>query len=235
MLWAQVLLFSQESPQPILTKALYFDVSPPLRDMVLRQSEKADLSWKEGFVRNFYLSPEKQQIIQNRKPDNMIQDYQGKVISDTTRVNFEGVNNVNNVVPPDTYGDIGPSHYFQLVNLSFAIFDRQGQKLLGPVNTSTIWDGMPHNFNNGDGVVLYDENADRWLVSQFSFPSFPEAPFYQMVAVSQTSDPTGSWYRWEFKFDEIPDYPKFGVWRDGYYMSYTRIKSNSFQWLGVGA
>jgi hypothetical protein len=94
---------------------------------------------------------------------------------------------------------------------------------------------MPHNSNDGDAVVLYDENANRWFFSQFSLPSMPYGPFYQMVAVSQTSDPTGSWYRWEYTFSSMPDYPKFGVWPDGYYMSCNRFSSGSTNYAGTGA
>jgi hypothetical protein len=220
---------------PTEGKAVYFDVSQPLRTFITKAPVATDQSWKDGIVPNG---------LENHCPgnnalalanDSVIQPQNGQILPDTTIRNFDGLGNVNNVVPPDTHGDVGPSHYFQLVNLSFAIYDKTGVKLLGPFNTSRIWEGLPHNSNNGDGIVLYDEQADRWLISQFSFPSYPQGPFYQMVAVSQTPDPTGSWYRWEFSFSDLPDYPKFGIWPDGYYMSYTRLKAQTLQRDGVGA
>jgi hypothetical protein len=94
---------------------------------------------------------------------------------------------------------------------------------------------MPNNSNDGDAVVLYDEAADRWLFSQFSLPNFPNGPFFQMVAVSQTSDPTGAWYRYQFSFTDMPDYPKLAVWPDGYYMSCNRFSSGSTNYMGTGA
>ena len=39
---------------------------------------------------------------------------------------FDGVSNVNGVLPPDTNGDVGPNHYVQWVNLSFAIYSKSG-------------------------------------------------------------------------------------------------------------
>ena len=81
-------------------------------------------------------------------------------------VNFDGVGNVNGVLPPDTQGDVGPNHYFQMVNLSFAIWDKQGNLLYGPVDNSTLWQGFVGAWtgtNDGDPVVLYDEMADRWM------------------------------------------------------------------------
>jgi hypothetical protein len=76
-----------------------------------------------------------------------------------------------------------------------------------------------NNVNDGDPVVLYDDLADRWFVSQFGLPGYPNKPFYELVAVSATPDPLGPWYRYLYKFENMNDYPKFGVWPDGYYMS----------------
>jgi hypothetical protein len=226
---------AQQPVVPLVQKAVYYDVSPPLRDVQKEPARKADNSWKDGCVPNDFSFGGLTDNYRTGAGDSVIQRKNGQRLPDSTIHNFDGLTNINNVVPPDTHGDVGPSHYFQLVNYSFAIYDKSGTRLLGPLNTSQIWEGLPHNSNNGDGVVLYDEQSDRWLISQFSFPSYPQGPFYQMVAVSQTSDPTGSWHRWEFAFGDLPDYPKFGIWPDGYYMSYTRLKAQTLQRDGVGA
>ncbi|MCX6303903.1 MAG: T9SS type A sorting domain-containing protein [Bacteroidetes bacterium] len=227
-------VFAQEPLLPVPGKAVYFDVSPPLRNLLLQPSEKIDCSWKDGVVPNF-ISEVPANTPGSLNPDTVIQFQNGHVFPDTMLRNFDGLGNVNHASPPDTYGDAGPGHYVQLVNLSFAIYDKTGVKLAGPFNTSSIWEGMPNNSNWGDGIVMYDEVADRWLISQFSFPTFPLGPFYEMVAVSQTPDPLGAWYRWEFAFGDIPDYPKFGIWPDGYYMSCTRLKAQTLQRDGVTA
>ena len=143
----------------------------------------------------------------------------------TTLFNQEGVNNVNYVLPPDTQGDIGPNHYVQIVNFSYAIWDRQGNLLLGPANNNTVWSGFGgpcEQTNNGDPIVLYDHQADRWLLSQFSFPNGSSSgPYYQCIAISATGDPTGNWHRYEYLISntKLNDYPKFGIWPDGYYMT----------------
>ncbi len=225
---------AQEPSIPVTGRAIYFDISSPLRERLRENSGKADLSWKEGILPNDIRRSGSEEQDRPGFQDTVVQREFGRNSMDSALLNFDGLANVNNIVPPDTYGDVGPSHYVQLVNLSFAIYDKTGVKLLGPVSTGSIWEGMPHNSNNGDGVVLYDEQAGRWLISQFSLPTFPYGPFYQMIAVSQTPDPTGSWYRWEFESAELPDYPKFGVWRDGFYMSFTRLKSGTLQKSGIG-
>ncbi len=221
---------------PVVRTAVYFDVSPPLRELATRPQGRADQTWKEGFVKNFFdfKKPEPKENFPSNWVDPVRQNYYGTETLDTTIQNFEGQSNVQQVVPPDTYGDVGPNHYFQVVNLAFQIFNKSGTSLLGPLPTNSVWTGMPNNSNSGDAVVLYDEQADRWLFSQFSLPN-SNGPFYQMIAVSQTPDPTGSWYRWQFSFSNMPDYPKFGVWPDGYYMSANRFTSTSGSFNGVYA
>lgn len=154
---------------------------------------------------------------------------------------FEGVNNVDDVLPPDTNGDVGPTHYVQWVNLHFAVFDKAtGATLLGPAPGNSLWAGFGgpcETRNDGDPIVLYDQLADRWFMSQFALPFFPFGPFYQCVAVSQTGDPTGAFHRYEFEISatKLNDYPKFGVWPDGYYMSINQFNQGTLTWGGAGA
>ena len=154
--------------------------------------------------------------------------------------NFEGINNRNGVLPPDTTGDIGPNHYVQAVNLSFAIYNRSGVLLYGPANSNALWSGFGgtcENDNDGDPIVLYDHLADRWLISQFALPNYPNGPFYQCIAVSQTPDPTGGWYRYQFLASntKMNDYPKLSVWPDGYYMTVNQFNAGSLGFSGTGA
>ncbi|HHQ49571.1 MAG TPA: carboxypeptidase regulatory-like domain-containing protein, partial [Acidobacteria bacterium] len=135
-------------------------------------------------------------------------------------VNFDGVGNVDGVLPPDTNGDVGVSYYVQWVNLSFDIFNKaDGTSAIGgPVPGNTLWTGFGgscESNNAGDPIVLYDSLAGRWFMSQFTMDN------HQCIAVSTSGDPTGSWYLYDYLMDagmgDFPDYPKFGVWPDGYY------------------
>ena len=150
-------------------------------------------------------------------------------------VQWEGINNINVVIPPDTNGDVGPNHYVQWVNLSLAIWDKSGTLLYGPVSGNTLWSGFGgvcEMSNYGDPIVLYDPLADRWFASQFVVPT--NGSFYQCIAVSATPDPTGAWNRYAFFWSgtKMNDYPKFGVWPDGYYMSVNQFIGNN--WAGGG-
>jgi hypothetical protein len=145
---------------------------------------------------------------------------------------FEGLSSQDNfnifggrVNPPDPVGDVGPNHYVAMTNLAYAVYDKAGTKLLGPVNIGELWDGFAIADcadASGDPVVVYDQLADRWILSQFT----TRGPlYYNCFAVSQTGDPTGAFYQYAFitQTDSaggfFPDYPKTGVWSDSYIMT----------------
>ena len=228
--------FAQDELQkPTVSKAVYFDVSPPLRDMVQQSDASIDKSWKEGIVKNKLNSISNDNSIEDSQVADPIRQISfGDAITDTTIQNFDGVG-PNGSYPPDTDGEVSLNHYMHVVNTRFAVYDKNGNKLLGPSNNSVIFNGLPNNTNDGDAVLLYDENADRWLFSQFALPNYPNGPFYENVAISQTNDPTGSWYRYQFSFTEMPDYPKLSVWGDGYYMTIRRFSAGSLNWVGPAA
>jgi len=227
-------LFAQSgSLKPSVDKAIYFDISPPLRDMVQVKPGKYDNSWKEGVVKNvFDLNRDSLRHWSKTFTNPRLQADFGILQTDTIIEDFDGMGSGGGIVPPDTYGEAGSNFYFQVVNCMYAIFNKSGGMIFGPYTSNSVWNGIPYNANSGDAVVLYDEEANRWLFTQFSLPNYPAGPFYQMIAVSQTPDPTGSWYRWQYQFDHMPDYPKFGVWPDAYYMSSNLFGSG---WIGNSA
>ena len=170
-------------------------------------------------------------------------DVQKNVVTNnmpTPQQNFEGVGNLNGVLPPDTQGDVGPNNYIQMINLSFAIYDKQGNLLLGPLNNNVLWQGFGgicETFNGGDPVTMYDEAANRWFMSQMAYPGGADG-YHECIAISQTGDPTGAWYRYDFLYSAttMNDYPKFGIWPDAYYMSANEfLNGASFNGAGVVA
>ncbi len=183
-------------------------------------------------------------------PDPVAQTVEGNVAAATIGAGFEGIGILDNttlVLPPDTVGAIGPDHYVQMTNLSFAVWRRSDLEannfapVLGPANNNTLWQGFGgpcQKTNDGDPIVLYDHLADRWLMSQFALPRYPRGPFYQCIAVSQGPDPTGAWHLYEFKISQskLNDYPKFGLWPDGYYMAVNQFQCSIFgcSWGGQG-
>ncbi len=221
-------------PRPLVSTSLQHDVSPPLRDLLPLAPAPARALPRRPL-------PLRAQAAANEPnvSDPVLQTTPGQTAMPAPLLSFEGVNNVDEVLPPDTIGDVGPNHYVQMVNVSFAIWNKQGVKLYGPAAINTLWQGFggPCQSNNdGDPVVLYDHVADRWLMSQFALPNFPSGPYYQCIAISRTGDPTGAWHRYAFLYHQtkMNDYPKFGVWPDGYYMSANQFTFSPETWAGQG-
>ena len=132
--------------------------------------------------------------------------------------------------PPDTVGAVGATQFVQVVNTGLAVFSKSTKaKVFGPVPTSSLWAGFGggcQTNNDGDATVVYDKAAGRWVVSQFSVST---TPYLQCVAVSQTADATGAWNRYAFSYGNtaFPDYPKTGVWPDGYYTTFNIFNNGS--------
>jgi hypothetical protein len=234
--------------QPVVGQAVFHDRSLPLAQLAIQQPQTpAGIAPGE---------PPSQEIPNPRLPkvsnsaiagqaaaaDGALQIQSPSGSMPAPLENFAGVNNINAVIPPDTQGDIGydpltgRKFYVQWVNLSFAIWDvtTTPTRVFGPVAGNTLWKnfgGACEQTNNGDIITLYDSLAQRWLMSQFSVTR----PYYQCIAISATADPTGSWYRYAFLIstDKMNDYPHFGVWPDGYYLTINQFL-NGVSWAGAG-
>jgi len=199
------------------TKASAFDVSRPLRE----------LAKSAGPLMATGLPAERGPAIVGNKShsaDGALQRELPAPAIPGPLANFEGLSNQDNfntfgfrVNPPDPNGEVGPNNYVEMINLVFGIYDKSGNLLLGPVDTGTLWSGFPITDctdPSGDPVVMYDQFTDRWILTQFTSAG-PE--YWNCVAVSTTSDPTGSYYRYAFSTGlNFPDYPKYSNWTDSY-------------------
>jgi hypothetical protein len=139
-----------------------------------------------------------------------------------------------NCAPPDTNGEVGLTQYVQIVNEGYQVFNKStGASVFGPVSITTIWSGFGgvcETAGGGDPVVLYDQLANRWVVTQFAGTSVPTD---ECIAVSTTSDATGSYNRYGFHLGtNFFDYPHLGVWPDAYYMAMDVYNSTGTLRLG---
>ncbi len=224
------------SPKPRVGTAVKFDISPPLRSM----KPKVDFEDNDEGKGEDDLGNAGPVGDTNHDADPVVQNWFGEgvfsrnALIPPTGANFAGM--TGSTSPPDTNGDIGTNHYVQMVNSRFQVFSRTGTSLFGPANINTLFanfGGPCQTENSGDPVVLYDQLADRWLLSQFTTAG---PTFFNCVALSQTSDPTGSYYRWAFTTGgNFPDYPKYGVWSNGYYISTREFTGSGGPFAGVGA
>jgi IPT/TIG domain len=227
-------------PQLHVIPAAKHDKSRPLRDMA-----PVFPTTKRPHERENRVPPRTMVGVPPLGEDPVAQTSAPTAAMPASTTSFEGLGNVDGYVPPDTNGDVGPNNYVETVNAAFAVYDKSGTKLYGPADINTLWSGfggLCQDTDDGDPVVQYDQLADRWVISQFAFAldgfGDPVGPYYQCVAVSTTSDPTGSYYRYAFLISntKLDDYPKIGVWPDGYYMSVNEFDDScGLCFAGVGA
>jgi subtilisin-like proprotein convertase family protein len=165
------------------------------------------------------------------------------LVMPTPNVSFNGIGNPDGCggcLPPDTNGDIGPTQYVQTVNTAFRVWNRSGTALTPVLTLGSLFAALPGvcaNTNDGDPIVMYDQLADRWMISQFCWSV--AVPNHQIIAVSKTGDATGAYYLYDFVMPNIKfnDYPHFGIWPDGYYMTDNQFNQagTAFQGAGVFA
>jgi hypothetical protein len=210
------------------------DTSPPLRDM-----KQAKLKEKVEHEAN-----ENPKLPNNHKnsPDPVVQG-PGSLLAfaginiPTPILNFDGIVYPGvscNCAPPDTNGEVGATQYVQMVNEGYQVFNKTtGASVLGPSGITTLWSGFGgvcQNNGSGDPVVMYDQIANRWIISQFAGASVPTD---ECIAVSTTSDATGSYNRYDFHLgSNFFDYPHLSVWPDAYYMSMNVFNSAGTAFLG---
>ena len=173
----------------------------------------------------------------HQQPDPVVQSSTLPNVASISGLNFAGVGNGDygfapNAAPPDTNGAVGATQYVEWVNESFAVFNKANGALVPgfPKTGNTLWAGFGGNCetrNDGDPIAQYDKVANRWVLTQFSVPS--GGPYEECVAVSTTSDATGTYNRYSFNYGgtEFIDYPKLGVWPDGYYITYNVFNNGS--------
>lgn len=205
--------------------AVYSDVSGPLSDMQgLAPAAPTDKEKKE---KPLHVLPNMGNAL--NQDDGALQTTVGPLAGTTNGLNFAGVGQgdygfSDQYAPPDTNGAVGATQYVQWVNTYFAVFDKTTGAIAAgfPKPGNSVWAGFGggcQTNNDGDPIVQYDKLANRWVLTQFSVST---TPYLQCVAVSTTSDATGTYNRYAFSYGntQFNDYPKLGVWPDGYYISY---------------
>ncbi len=89
---------------------------------------------------------------------------------------FDGPPNIEGYAPPDPVGDVGPNHYVAMSNVHYAVYLKDGTQVYPPLPATgaannTLWQGFGgdcETSNDGDPIVVYDQHADRWILTQFT-------------------------------------------------------------------
>ena len=245
---------TEEMVVPISAPAVGFAVSDPVRDLPSARVEVTDgiqTLEKEGHeINELNVLETKKANPFGAKAASIDGALQGPkpIESETPSVpslTFDGISDADNdtliggrVAPSDENLDVGPNDVVQTVNLGFRVWDKNGNPKIAPKLISSLFSklgGICAKTDNGDPVVLYDRMADRWFITQFAFLGSTTPPYHQCVAVSKNGDPGGVYFTYDFQTpgNEFPDYGKFGVWPDGYYMTVNQF-TNGGPFNGVG-
>lgn len=215
--------FAQKDYPTYTANAKFLGVSQPLKDfpIIVPTHNNDPQNFKYGNNEMRYPKKFNQNALPLNGEEKAQRDF-GGIHSYALEENFDGtsITETQGFVPPDPTGAVGPNHYVHAVNSAFKIFDKSGNVLAGPSNLGTLW---PGNVNDGDPIILYDQLADRWFISQFNTSNNG-----LMIAVSTTPDPTGTYNTWEYPLDFFPDYPHYTIWHDAYYMTANKSANNTY-------
>jgi hypothetical protein len=209
---AQVNQLNQEENKFEIVQGTYLGLSKPIREL--------PQEWDESKV---VYSNDEHEVKENRKrPVDVDPTALPKDGKDPARQSFYsktgyqlpmGVNfnGLGGAFPPDPTGAASETHYVQAVNTSYRVYLKDGSAVTGVLQLSSLW---PGSTNSGDPIVMWDRHAERWVITQFQ-----TGTNRILFAISQTSDPTGAYHGYQFSFPTFPDYPKYSIWPDGYYMT----------------
>jgi len=171
-----------------------------------------------------------------------------------TVTTFEGIDASQLTHPEydvDPNGAVGTKQFMEWTNVAFQAFDKV---TFAPVWSSPQPGNSPWGNNGmtgcniaGDGVILFDRLASRWVIAGHNSPGI-NGTYYYCVAVSSTDDLSSSalsWYTYRFYLNShlgqnsyghtyFPDWPKLGTWADAYYVGFDlEDRDNHFQEIGV--
>jgi hypothetical protein len=195
------------------------DVSAPVRELALHAPPPAP-----GMIEMREHRAPKHFFGSTSGFDPVVQEEFLPQVSTTNILNFDGITGAQGgAVPPDTNGAVGGTQFVEVTNFDYAVYNKtSGKLLLSPTRMNVIFSGfggLCESTNGGDPVVLWDKLANRWLITQLAYNGGFTSNFL-CVAVSKTADATGSFNRYAFDFgDTLPDYPKYSVWPDAYYVA----------------
>jgi hypothetical protein len=211
--------YGQENNTTGVVVASQFGVTRPLREIFAENpvdenkiyQEKESKDRQHRVAAEFPLTAEQDAAYGN--DPKTLQNEMGKVPGEPTRANWAG-QTASGFRPYDPSGAVGPNHYVQMINsTTFKVYNKTTGAVTLTASLGSLW--SPATGNAGDPIVMYDKAAGRWFLAQFGTST--DKKIY--IAVSTSADPTGSYYTYTYVSPQFPDYLKFSVWQDGYYMT----------------
>jgi hypothetical protein len=213
-------VFAQQSSKPVVITAIRHDTSRSMRDLMRGVKPVLDTGRQQALDME---EPPERHV--PRAFDPVVQNAPGVPQQAQIVSSFEGIT-LGGAVPPDTNGSPGINgQYVQTTNFLYAVFDKTtGNVTFGPYYVKSLFQGFGGQCETetsmSDPTVRFDKAAGRWIIQQIAGDWGFMPPLYICLAVSTTSDATGSYYRYSIPYGNyLPDYPKLSVWPDAYYLT----------------
>ncbi len=161
------------------------------------------------------------------------------VASPSPTTNFMGLDDVPMVdssyivIPPDVGGAVGLTKILTGLNNNYRILDKATGAVLSTVGTATFWaaaTGGAHLNELTDPRTLYDPYNNRWIVEMQTVTT---GAGLLLVGVSQTSDPSGTWFLYSFATGATLDFPVVGFNKNWISVSINRYSNTGTFQRGI--
>src|SRR5437899_8517391 len=138
-------------------------------------------------------------------------------------------------IPPDVNGHVGPRHFVEFINGAFVCYNKTNHATVKRISDEIFWSNAGVTVASSQAItdprIVYDPQSQRWFASMVDFdanaaangldPTLEANDF--LIAVSATSDPTGTWHGFRLQSDPdngyFADFPTLGIDTTGVYLS----------------
>src|SRR6476469_1366981 len=137
---------------PKFSKAVAFDVSPALRSLpqVARPGMYPPNTVLEVRPERRGSEGREAHRVKPYSADGVLQMFNRTPTIPAPLLTFEGLSNQDNfnifgfrINPGDPNGEVGPNNFVEMINLVFAVYDKAGNLLAGPIDTGSLWRTSP--------------------------------------------------------------------------------------------
>lgn len=111
------------------------------------------------------------------------------------------------VIPPDVSGAVGVTKVMQGSNNNYRILDKATGAVLATVSPYSFWAGVMTGESLTDPRMAYDPYNNRWIIATQTLTT---SAGKLLVGISQTSDPQGAWYLYNYNTNATVDFPILG-------------------------
>ena len=199
------------------SKVVFLGKSKAITDLVAKEAtsplKKAKFKKDKKVPDNFRTRGSKHEVaipaLEHQGVDPVWQSSFSRSLSNNEPlVNIDGLAS-NFGSPHDPTLAVGIDYVLQSINATqVGVWDKEGNTVT-QFSMNTLWTEFGVS-SEGDPIILFDQEASRWMLTEFTDPA------NLLIAISETSDPLGSYFAYTFSTPNFPDYPKYGIWTDHY-------------------